>query len=131
MWFRNLLGWVLWLAILIPLWLWIIYYIFVWIWWCIWFIFAPIKIFFDKKKQKREEEKEQDREREEQWERVSKELKESWFSLVARKKEMTPEEKAEYDKRMAKIKKDKKIVIIALTIIALLMLSWMIISLFD
>jgi hypothetical protein len=35
---------------------------------------------------------------------------------------MTPEEKAEYDKRMAKIKKDKKAVIIALIIIALLML---------
>jgi hypothetical protein len=32
---------------------------------------------------------------------------------------------------MAKIKKDKKIVIIALIIIALLMLPWMIISLFD
>jgi hypothetical protein len=35
---------------------------------------------------------------------------------------MTPEEKAEYDKRMAKIKKDKRILIIALIIIALLML---------
>jgi hypothetical protein len=35
---------------------------------------------------------------------------------------MTPEEKAEYDKRMAKIKKDKEAVIIALIIIALLML---------
>ena len=44
---------------------------------------------------------------------------------------MTPEKKAEYDKRMAKIKRDKKIVIIALIIIALLMLPWIIISLFD
>jgi hypothetical protein len=32
---------------------------------------------------------------------------------------------------MAKIKKDKKAVIIALIIIALLMLPWIIISLFD
>jgi hypothetical protein len=32
---------------------------------------------------------------------------------------------------MAKIKKDKRILIIALIIIALLMLPWMIISLFD
>ena len=80
--------------------------------------------------EKHEKEK-QEREREEKWERVSKELKESWFSLDARKKEMTPKEKAEYDKRMAKIKKDKRILIIALIIMVLLMLPWIILSLFD
>lgn len=90
-------------------------------------MYAPIKEYFEK----REERKIADKEREEKWERVSKELKKSWFSLDARKKKMTSEEKAEYDKRMAKIKKDKKIVIIALIIIALLMLPWIIISLFD
>ena len=90
-------------------------------------MYAPIKEYFEK----REERKIADKEREEQWERVSKEIKESWFLLDARKKEMTPEKKAEYDKRMAKIKRDKKIVIIALIIIALLMLPWIIISLFD
>lgn len=90
-------------------------------------MYAPIKEYFEK----REERKIADKERKEQWERVSKELKESWFSLDARKKEMTPKEKAEYDKRMAKIKKDKRILIIALIIIVLLMLPWIILSLFD
>ena len=79
---------------------------------------------------KHEKEKE-DKEREKKWERVSKELKESWFSLDAREKEMTPEEKAEYDKRMTKIKKDKKVVIIALIILWLLMLRWIIVSIID
>lgn len=73
----------------------------------------------------------EEREREEQWKRVSKELKESWFSLDARKKEMTPEEKAEYDKRMAKIKKDKIIIMIAFGIVAILILFWMIVSMSE
>lgn len=90
-------------------------------------MYAPIKEYFEK----REERKITDKERGEKWERVSKELKESWFSLDTRKKGMTPEEKAEYDKRMAKRKADKRIVIIALIILALLMLMWIIASLFD
>lgn len=63
-------------------------------------------------------------EREEKWERVSKELKESWFSLDARKKELSPE-------GQKKIKENKKTLIIALIILAIILAPWIIISLID
>ena len=129
--FWNILGWILWLVILIPLWLGIIYYIFVWIWWCFGFAFNPIKNFIDIKKQEKEEEKEIKRKNEEQWGRVSKELKESWFSLESKEKKMTPKEKAEYEKRIAKLKKDKIIIMIAFVIVAILILFWMIVSMSE
>lgn len=71
------------------------------------------------------------KEREEQWKRVSKELKESWFSLESKEKKMTPKEKAEYEKKMAKLKKDKIIIMIAFGIVAILILFWMIVSMSE
>ena len=90
-------------------------------------MYAPIKEYFEK----REERKIADKEREEKWKKVSKELKESWFSLESKEKKMTPKEKAEYDKRMAKIKKEKIIIMIAFGIIAILILFWMIVSMSE
>lgn len=108
MWFWNVLWWVIGSIIVIFVWLNLIG-------WIIWFIYAPIKEYFEKKKQR----KIADRDKEKQWERVSKELKESWFSLDAGKMKMT-----------AKMKKDKKVATIALAIVGLLILAGMIISYF-
>ena len=44
---------------------------------------------------------------------------------------MTPKEKAEYEKRMAKLKKDKIIIMIAFVIVAILILFWMIVSMSE
>lgn len=109
MWFWNLLWWVLWLCILVPLGLYILYWIFVWVGKFIKFIFSPITNYIKKQDEIRRQKKENEREEEYQralasWNKDAKVSKECYF-LMKTVREREKEQRKEQRKEKEKISK--------------------------
>lgn len=98
MWFWNLLWWVLWLAILIPLWLYILFRVCDWIVSFIKFLFSPIREYLEKKEEEKRSKLEEEKEKEYQkalarWNKNAKISKDYYFMMKTVKARENEEKK--------------------------------------